>query len=54
MMYVKYKKTTNVGVVKIPVQFVKFICMTSKFGVGCAVNAHKFIKAMGFEGTNCS
>jgi hypothetical protein len=54
MVYVKYKKATNVGVVKIPMQFMKFICMALKFGVWCAVNAHKFIKAMGSEGTNCS
>jgi len=54
MFYVKYKKITNVGVVKVPMQFVKFMCMTLKFGVWCAVNAHKFIKAMGCEGTNCS
>jgi hypothetical protein len=47
-------KKTNIGVVKIPMQFMKFICMTLKFGVWCAVNAHKFIKAVGFEGTNCS
>jgi len=54
MVYVMYSKTTNVGIVKIPMQFMKFISMTLKFGVWCAVNTHKFIKAVGFEGTNCS
>ena len=54
MVYVTYKKTTNIGVVKIPMQFMKFMYMTLKFGVWCAVNAHKFIKAVGLEVTNCS
>jgi hypothetical protein len=44
-------KTTNIGVVKIPM---KFMCMTLKFGVWCAVNAHKSIKTVGFERKNCS
>jgi hypothetical protein len=36
-------KTRFFGVVKIPIQFMKFIYITLNFGVWRAVNAHKFI-----------
>lgn len=54
MVYVKYKNKTYIGVVKILVQCMKFLGMTLKFRVWCAVNAHIFTKAVCFEVTDCS